>query len=223
MAPVGKILEDRVALCVAPFPRRILASLRPSTGSVGHFWDALVMNNSIFSKQEAKRFHPSCKSWGSGVNFTGNVLASVFLVLASRPPFLPPRAVLVKRNWKHPGQDLSSSLFTASLGPLRRRRVNFKLISIRFESDRIDIQLEIPGVGFDIHAHKGVPPNTARHGNKSADLFGLIMDLYRWTYSWHHARGYSVGPLECEKSMNAPKAGRLGTRRGCQQLAPGQN
>ena len=76
----------------------------------------------------------------------------MFLVLGSRPPLLPPRAVLVKRNWKHPGQDLSSSLFTASLGPLRRRRVNFKLISVQSDSDWIDIQLEIPGVALPADA-----------------------------------------------------------------------
>ena len=87
----------------------------------------------------------------------------MFLVLGSRPPFLPPTAVLVKRNWKHPGQDLSSSLFTASWGPLRRRRVNFKLISIRSESDRIDIQLEIPGVAL--------PTNPFRTGSNSNILF----------------------------------------------------
>ena len=71
--PSGKILEDRASLCVTPFPRRILASLRPSTGSMGHFWDALVINNNIFSKQETKRFHPQ-PQWKSHVYFLGGVL-----------------------------------------------------------------------------------------------------------------------------------------------------
>ena len=55
---------------------------------------------------------------GQASTSTGNTLASVFLVLGSRPPFLPAGAVLVLSNWKHPGQDLSRSLNTDPLAPL---------------------------------------------------------------------------------------------------------
>ena len=46
------------------------------------------------------------------------MLANVFLVLGSRPPFLPAGVVLVMSNWKHPGQDLSRSLITDPLAHL---------------------------------------------------------------------------------------------------------
>ena len=79
----------------------------------------------------------------------------MFLVLGSRPPFLPAGVVLVMSNWKHPGQDLSRSLITDPLAPLWGLPVNFKLISVRSDSDRIDIQLNIPGVAIPAGFVKG--------------------------------------------------------------------
>ena len=93
----------------------------------------------------------------------------MFLVLGSRPPFLPAGVVLVMSNWKHPVsrsrrqvldvldglQDLSRSLITDPLAPLWGLPVNIKLISVRSDSSRIDIQLNIPGVAIPAGSVKG--------------------------------------------------------------------
>ena len=52
-------------------------------------------------------------------------------------------------------QDLSRSLITDPLAPLWGFPVNIKLISVRSDSDRIDIQLNIPGVAIPAGFVKG--------------------------------------------------------------------